>query len=1322
MANFINLAVIVSMMLQGVVQISSNTSVFKGYKNQPSIETDIPEFAATPTSIPTENNNPTETREPPVRVGKNGGVVSGFGGNVKVQFPTETLSEEFDVEIGSPKDPTKIKTTLSGQVFEILATGTESRESVKSFNKAFTIEVKYDTQDLVGDETTLTLFYYDEDLNTWRPLPSKVDLTTKTLTATSDHLTVFDYGTQKWQAAQLGMIESFQSAQFTGAGTYSYLLEVPPGPGGLQPSLTLSYNSQVVDDATNRSQASTVGMGWNLITGYIERMMNNTENDIRDDTFYLVLDTGSFLLLPIAGDPDGDPNTVDYHTSDETFLRIRRYKSTSRSGYLFDTSIWVVWDQTGNKFTFGNNAYYFDCGADDIDIPRMQVFKWSLVSVQNAIGQVLTYEYEKFYLPKTICGGYAAFNDLAVHPKTIIYPSGRVRIRFVNAVGRPDLDPAWEDYGYRIFYTNYFLSEVVMETDSTGTGNWQTIRKYKFTYDTNGLIFENMTWPSGGKTLVLTQIQEFGVGGINSLPATTFFYGDKIHLTSISNGYGGKVELQYESVPWAEVNGYKEYSRNYCCSLIDQSNSLVDTLPTDPVFKPGMMYLIRAEIISRYGGTWAQFGFRWGTNAQYFYDEEFPITTQYIFYTKLVQLPEYTANPRILINCNGCQVREYHFTPILNRYRVIAKRVFPDSTDLGTHYDYTYSYPDTSDLLDGPATNDTNHSAGANEPPGTRYIHPYTEFRGHSQIIETAPDGSKTISWFYQDDIYKGRPKRTIITNSVGNIYSETKYEYSYSTPYTTSTDSSFPHNVLNQAFTDLHIYWSYPTAEKLKYFSGAFSDPGDADRTDISWAGVRREFNYDPAYQGGMQYGNVTQTVESSWNGTAWQDYRVLWNQFFPQVNNNLYLVGLPAYDNLMTCPTNSFNGDCFNMGAAYPSNSYLISSTVYFYDNERWVQNPNFRNPPTVGLLAGKKSLIKFTDGVNFTNPVYTDIKFGYDSWGNIISTTSYTNEASLGAWATAVEQTTTTTYDSTYHTYPVSVINALNQSTIYSYNLNVGLLEAITDANNATTIARYDDFGRMVKVVAPGDTELSPTLSISYYDTRVPFQVDLDQKLSAAGTTMRTSQFYNGLGKMIQTQTAGTVVNGMQKNVVVDSKYDSQGRVITETKPYIVAYNAAPSFQQQTFTQPGTQTTYDLQGRVLSVNEPNGTGISRTYDVLKVNETDPAGHVTKTTYDVWGRVIAVDAPTGPDLAYQYDIRGLLIWVRPGTGTATTLTYDKAGRKLSLTDPDMGPWTYSYDALGNLIGQTDARGCSTTLAYDSLNRLTGKTFSSPPGTCGYT
>ena len=50
----------------------------------------------------------------------------------------------------------------------------------------------------------------------------------------------------------------------SGAFTYSYPIEVPPVPGGLEPDVTLAYNSQAVDGLTSSTndQASWIGDGW----------------------------------------------------------------------------------------------------------------------------------------------------------------------------------------------------------------------------------------------------------------------------------------------------------------------------------------------------------------------------------------------------------------------------------------------------------------------------------------------------------------------------------------------------------------------------------------------------------------------------------------------------------------------------------------------------------------------------------------------------------------------------------------------------------------------------------------------------------------------------------------------------------------------------------------------------------------------------------------------------------------------------------------------------------------------------------------------------
>ena len=89
---------------------------------------------------------------------------------------------------------------------------------------------------------------------------------------------------------------------YRGSRLYSYPIRLfPPGAGGWQPSLALTYNSQVVDNANSMTQASWVGMGWSLDTGYIQR---NTGESVS----FMVLRTGWDSHAPVLTRPgrDGD--------------------------------------------------------------------------------------------------------------------------------------------------------------------------------------------------------------------------------------------------------------------------------------------------------------------------------------------------------------------------------------------------------------------------------------------------------------------------------------------------------------------------------------------------------------------------------------------------------------------------------------------------------------------------------------------------------------------------------------------------------------------------------------------------------------------------------------------------------------------------------------------------------------------------------------------------------------------------------------------------------------------------------------------------------
>src|SRR3990167_942800 len=79
---------------------------------------------------------------------------------------------------------------------------------------------------------------------------------------------------------------------FPGAGTYSYPIEVPKGTNNLQPSISISYNSQSV-----KQRPSILGAGWSLTQNYIYRDVNSTPSNVTDDKFKLILNDAAYDLV-----------------------------------------------------------------------------------------------------------------------------------------------------------------------------------------------------------------------------------------------------------------------------------------------------------------------------------------------------------------------------------------------------------------------------------------------------------------------------------------------------------------------------------------------------------------------------------------------------------------------------------------------------------------------------------------------------------------------------------------------------------------------------------------------------------------------------------------------------------------------------------------------------------------------------------------------------------------------------------------------------------------------------------------------------------------
>lgn len=491
----------------------------------------------------------------------------------------------------------------------------------------------------------------------------------------------------------------------------------------------------------------------------------------------------------------------------------------------------------------------------------------------------------------------------------------------------------------------------------------------------------------------------------------------------------------------------------------------------------------------------------------------------------------------------------------------------------------------------------------------------------------------------------------------------------------------------------DLHIYWTRTVQERQMAFEG-----------NADWLGKMTYYQYD-------SYANVTREATSYWGGSSWMDYRATGRGYYPTINDNVYLVGLPGYTNQYKCQAGSTNGACLT---ANLTTDLITSSVWHLYDG-----HPFYSTPPSAGIPYGTRTLLRFA-GANYTEHRYRDETYTYNGWGNRSSTTVYNSEGTINALATDNPQTSSTIYDTVYNTFALQETNALGQPTTFTYNYNLGLPSSMTGPNgSASTISvEYDGIGRMTKLVRPDDSSGSPTLQISYYDAN-PFWVQLVQKADASLSATRR-KYYNGLGQLIQDQTIGaTLYQGTNpQDVITDYSYDAYGRQLKNSVPYAVASGNGYRTPPPQWVQPYSQTTYDTLGRTTYIQAPDpyshtsfAYSNTATGGQSQVVQTDALTHTTTTLSDSLGRVVQVSPHpgTGPSVSYAYNTTDLLTQAVRG-GATTTLNYDLGGRKTQMSDPDMGAWSYNYDALGRLVRQVDARNQATTLTYDSLGRLTSK------------
>jgi len=1265
---------------------------------------------------------------------KKGGSVETKDGKISVEFPKDTFSEEAIVSIGKPSGDAIPPYFLSGHSIEIKAHKKSTPDILDKFDRYITLGISYADLNIPENlQNDIYIAWYNEKTEEWEALPSSVDAKTQTVYATTNHFTVFDININTWQASHVPNIDAFQISNFTGAATYSMPIEVPAGPAGLQPSLTLNYNSQVIDQATSNAQASWAGMGWSLDTGSIERNTMGTY-ETNDDTFFLNVNGVSSRIVK---DPQGN-----YHLGDENFWKIKFYSG--------NPSWWEVKDKSGNTYSFKfvskmlyNKGSVIGCGAPDI---QTQEYRWELTSIKNIFGKEIVYDYTKETKDFTWnyfndwCKTQSAPTDTAVYPKTIQYADGHYQIRF-SLANRSDYTSGWEtDWDHHSFMRKR-LSTIFVEQDLDGVGGYETlIRKYVFTYLPNndaGIIWPGIEWSKGGQTLTLKTVQQFGLQGVSSLPSYTFTYGDNMHLTRAENSNGTAIEFDYDSDPNAinsQIWYYDQDARDsytietkfgisgYPCDeryaeapwgardagswveCYDEEGNEQDKGPlhvkgtahaenvqnissseygvnsSKDLLRPGGMYKI-TTVISKPSNMTAKLGLFDG-NADQWNTQPGPYSPAFI------KLPVNASKVEPLIKITGGtsvdygEVHSFKFQLLTSIYRVQEKRVFFDINQ----EPYTYTYDYSINGVDSAKVNDSSTSSVLCDPNDTNcreYVEAFSEFRGNQRVTETGPDGRKTLTQFNQDDALKGRVKWALVKDGSTDL---SRKIYTYTSESLPVSQPGWVGDCTGGCFyIGITRNWVYTDYEENILY--ALDGTPYTTRTDYQFESV---------------YGNLIEQAEQTGSGSNWTPYRKTIISYFPNATGTTYLVGLPARQRV-------------------EDNSGTVLAQVFnFYDN-----NTTYNTSPTTGKLTRTRTL---TGGGQ-----YSQADYQYNGWGNQTGITVYSGYAPSPSEdpTTGTVATTTTDFDPIFHVYPKSQKTPPTTAfpagllTTWGYDSNLdgqddfinGAPNSQTDPNGNTTLAQYDSFGRIEQLIRLGDDSTNPTIKIDYHD--VNRWTEINQRID--GTRYLTiRRYYDGLGRQTSVQTGHKVtVNGtFSLDNTVSYQYPAFN-IVSQSMPY-----------KGIETPVYTETVYDVLGRPLTVSPPDGNGASYSYDGLITRVTDARQNTTTSTADIWGRVVSVVPPTGPAVGYVYDqsnnltkaIRASLSDVQaclnnPSSscpaGKTVSLGYDRAGRKTSMSDPDMGSWTYTYDALGNLKTQTDARTCMLTLGYDLLNRLTSKVSS---------
>ncbi|WP_442818015.1 hypothetical protein [Streptomyces sp. NBC_01224] len=167
-----------------------------------------------------------------------------------------------------------------------------------------------------------------------------------------------------FSATSLAPSASWAAGGSNGAFSWNYPIGVPKVPGGTAPDLKLGYSSQSVDGRTaaTNNQANSIGDGWSMEPGYIERQYISCADDTANSNTTAKVGDLCWKTDNAVINLGGQSNTLvkdstsgEWRLESDDGTKIVKLKNTALANGDNDGEYWQVTTPDGTRYFFGQN-------------------------------------------------------------------------------------------------------------------------------------------------------------------------------------------------------------------------------------------------------------------------------------------------------------------------------------------------------------------------------------------------------------------------------------------------------------------------------------------------------------------------------------------------------------------------------------------------------------------------------------------------------------------------------------------------------------------------------------------------------------------------------------------------------------------------------------------------------------------------------------------------------------------------------------------------------------------------------------------------------